>query len=553
MPDEPATRYVIVATRAADRWFDLDAVRTAHLHPKATHTVGNVSPTRGDFGAPEKRIENNPAGAPPLDWYLDDGTPPRWDTDMTVGTAKFLIGDVFQRLAELPDGSIDLVCSSPPFLALRSYLPADHPDKNKEIGSEATPADFLDTLLHLTAEFGRVLAPHGSLAIELGDTYSGSGGAGGDYNEGGMREGQGPFDGSARQARRLHPDEDGRHRNSDPDRKERRYNRNENGGPGWPLAKSLTGTPTLYAWSLAYGRNLLTGQPSPAGRWRIRNVIPWTRPNPPVGMLGDKFRPATSYVTVATRAADRWFDLDAVRTAYKFPNQIRAALGNFKDADNKDSNRGALGEFNARNSAGAPPLDWYLDDQWTDQPEPWGVDDGMWKINTEGFAGSHYATWPRELVRRLVLSMCPREVCRECGKARRRIVDAQRVAPADDRQRRVKASEFRLNSHDLPPHIGWEFNRTTLGWSDCGHNNYRPGVVLDPFVGSGTTLVTAVRCGRDAIGIDLDESNVELAKQRMKTLPLEVDGATPAPVWAADSLFGVEPTSTEDVEPGGAL
>jgi len=47
--------------------------------------------------------------------------------------------------------------------------------KHAEIGSEPDPATFLDTLLALTAEWGRVLAPWGSIAIELGDTYSSSG------------------------------------------------------------------------------------------------------------------------------------------------------------------------------------------------------------------------------------------------------------------------------------------------------------------------------------------------------------------------------------------
>jgi hypothetical protein len=118
-----------------------------------------------------------------------------------VSELTYLVGDVFDRLAEIPDGSIDLIVTSPPFLALRSYLPADHPDKHREIGSEATPAAFLDTLLALTAEFGRVLAPHGSICIELGDTFSGSGGAGGDYATNGLREGQGKFDGSGRRSR----------------------------------------------------------------------------------------------------------------------------------------------------------------------------------------------------------------------------------------------------------------------------------------------------------------------------------------------------------------
>jgi len=138
---------------------------------------------------------------------------------------QYRIGDVFERLAEIPDGSVDLIVTSPPFLALRSYLPADHPDKHKEIGSETTPAEFIDTLLALTAEWGRVLAPHGSICVELGDTFSGSGGAGGDYsNDDGLRSGQATF-------------------------RQQRSN-------GWPLAKSLTGIPTLYTWSLAYARNL---------------------------------------------------------------------------------------------------------------------------------------------------------------------------------------------------------------------------------------------------------------------------------------------------------
>lgn len=89
-------------------------------------------------------------------------------------TVRYLVGDVFDRLREIPDGSVSLVACSPPFLSLRSYMPADHPLKDKEIGSEPDPATFIDTLLALTAEWGRVLAPWGSIAIELGDTYSGS-------------------------------------------------------------------------------------------------------------------------------------------------------------------------------------------------------------------------------------------------------------------------------------------------------------------------------------------------------------------------------------------
>ena len=61
-------------------------------------------------------------------------------------TARYLIGDTREVVASLPDASVDLVLTSPPFLALRSYLPADHPDKGNEIGSEGPPAAFLAVL-----------------------------------------------------------------------------------------------------------------------------------------------------------------------------------------------------------------------------------------------------------------------------------------------------------------------------------------------------------------------------------------------------------------------
>jgi len=52
-------------------------------------------------------------------------------------------------------------------------------------------------------------------------------------------------------------------------------------------------------------------------------------------------------------------------------------------------------------------------------------------------------------------------------------------------------------------------------WSDCGHDSWRNGVVLDPFAGSGTTLMVANELERDAIGFDLDERNASLARDRV--------------------------------------
>lgn len=468
-------------------------------------------------------------------------------------TAWWITGDTRSVLAQLPDGCVDLVATSPPFLALRSYLPDDHPDKALEIGSEPTPAAFLDTLLACSADWRRVLAPHGSICVELGDTYSGSGGAGGDYNPDGLRDGQPRF----RQvgSREHRPERKG----TGADGGARTVPMN--GGAGWPLAKSVCFIPELYGASLAYGRNLLTGQPSPAGDWRVRNKIQWVRPNPPVGALGDKVRPATSMLTWACVSDKRWFDLDAVRVPSGRPVEtVKVGTASASkgvsggDSGNPDKERAS------HNPAGAPPLDW-------------------WCIPPGGYRGAHYAVFPPELMRIPIEASCPRRVCRTCGTPSRRIsggatLDAYRgsdrpqtiraVALADehgltdehiaairatgpnDAGKAVvvnngagkNSDEVKALAAEAKAVLGGYFREfvttgnaatNTLGWTTCGCDGadglridgyhtgtgWRPGIVLDPFGGSGTTALAATGMSRDAILIDLDDTNADLARERL--------------------------------------
>jgi hypothetical protein len=384
------------------------------------------------------------------------------------------------------------VMTSPPFLALRSYLPADHPDKHREIGSEPDPATFLDTLLLLTAEFGRVLAPHGSICVELGDTYSGSGGAGGDYNPDGLRDWQSKFEGSNQRRGKVVDHNSGRRNPPDT----------------WPLPKSLCGIPHLYHLSLAYGRNLLTGEESPAGRWRVRNVVAWCRPNPPVGALGDKFRPATSYMTIACREGSRFFDLDAVRTAHKHPDDAARARTGHRDA-------GKVGGDGASNPNGAPPLDY-------------------WVIPTAPYSGSHYAVYPPALCERPIKSMVPAKVCTVCGAPSERITSEPEYVPSATNRGGVMVADAERVAEGVN---AWTSagganasvvrSTTTIGWSECecpdDGTKWRNGVVLDPFAGSGTTLMVATGHGRDAIGVDIDARNADLALDRVGPLLLTVE------------------------------
>lgn len=411
-------------------------------------------------------------------------------------SARFLVGDVFDRLAEIETGSVDLVVTSPPFLALRSYLPADHPDKSKEIGSESTPAQFIDVMLRVTQELRRVLAPHGSICIELGDTYAGSGGAGGDYDEDGLRAGQPRYKASdaRKNARIAMPD--GRTIQS-----AGISNGQERKGAGWPLAKSKALIAELYRIGLAYGINPLTGSESPAGRWRVRNVVTWVRPNPPVGALGDKWRPATSDLVVACTSPKRYWDDLATRRPHR-SDPLR--VGGPKMVNGVP---GVEAPDAIANSAGAPLLDW-------------------WEIPPGGYKGSHYAVFPDQLVVPCVQAMCPPKVCRTCGEPSRRIVGEPTYVDANGHDAEpgqwVRGVSGGIGAHALKDAPRLSRRDSELGWSDCGHDDYRPGLILDPFAGSGTTLAVATGYGHDAIGIDLDQRNADLALERVGPFLLEV-------------------------------
>src|SRR5690349_18106309 len=95
------------------------------------------------------------------------------DAHPGMGTADVIRAD--SRNLPLADASVDLVVTSPPYFALRSYQDGgEHYDG--QIGAEPTPDEFVSSLLEVTRECVRVLKPSGSLWVNLGDKYASSGG-----------------------------------------------------------------------------------------------------------------------------------------------------------------------------------------------------------------------------------------------------------------------------------------------------------------------------------------------------------------------------------------
>ena len=84
---------------------------------------------------------------------------------MHLETNIIHIGDNLFHLTNIPDNSIDMCVTSPPYYNLRDY-------KNSgQIGAENTVKDFVENLCKVFDEIHRILKPTGSCWVNIGDTY----------------------------------------------------------------------------------------------------------------------------------------------------------------------------------------------------------------------------------------------------------------------------------------------------------------------------------------------------------------------------------------------
>jgi DNA modification methylase len=204
--------------------------------------------------------------------------------------------------------------------------------------------------------------------------------------------------------------------------------------------------------------------------WIVRNKVVWAKPNPMPTSVRDRLTAGWEPMYFLVRSRRYFFDLDAVRIPHRSqPSQsANAADAGWRSAwaGPLASPRAGLAELKR---SGAPG-------------HPLGKNPGdVWLISTSSFRGGHRATFPESLVERPVLATCPERTCLTCGRAWGR----EQVARAVGRLAVIG---------QLRPACS------------CGAG-WRPGVVLDPFIGSGTTAVVAERLGRDWLGIELRPSS----------------------------------------------
>ncbi|WP_211355004.1 DNA-methyltransferase [Blastococcus colisei] len=308
-----------------------------------------------------------------------------------------LVGDATELLAHLPDRSVDIVLTSPPYFRLRDY------GVDGQLGLEGDIEEWVKNLRGVNREVARLLTPTGSLWLNLGDSYATH-----------------PREGATRKSLLLGPE-----------------------------------------------RLLLALQ---ADGWLVRNKIVWSKSNPVPSPVRDRLAATWEVVFFLTRHPRYFFDLDAIRQPHT--SHAQAPRRPASAPHTPDTWRGP-------NAVGRSGLAGMRRSGRTGHQRGKNPGD-VWRIASGRRHGSHHATSPLTLVERVICAACPEAVCSECSSP-------------------------------------W-----TAGTAACQcQAPSRPGLVLDPFLGSGTTAVAANRLGRDWLGIELNRAFAAEAEQRIRAAGAE--------------------------------
>ncbi len=483
----------------------------------------------------------------------------KWPSDFVN---KIICGDCFEVMKEMPDECIDMIICSPPYWGLRDYgieqifggdpdcehewgNQLSHPKQEKrtikqlrsssglswnrgenasifkwqeyspknqgnfclkcqawkgQLGLEPTPEMYIEHLTEIFNEAKRVLKKEATLWLNIGDTYGGSGGAGGDYNIGGLREEQPKY----KQPIKIMP-------------------------------KCLLMIPERVSWSLIQNG------------WILRNKIIWFKPNSMPSSVKDRFSNRWEHVFLFSKCKKYYFDLDAVREPHKYdgrkdtlykggpkdmqigkherwPNPAGKNPGDVINVERKwDEVPGQITQSIARDHGG-----WYRKDGSPIVDFDKGKNPGdFFEINTQPFPEAHFAVFPEKLCEKPIKAGCPEQVCRKCGKARVRIVERTGYPDPenniDNQGRRKSSGEIATDTGRRKTLSGKkhaDFKREHpdkfLGWTSCDCNaDFEGGIVLDPFAGAGTVGVVAKKLGRRFILIDIKKEYCEMAEKRI--------------------------------------
>lgn len=140
-----------------------------------------------------------------------------------------------------------------------------------------------------------------------------------------------------------------------------------------------------------------------------------------------------------------------------------------------------------------------------------------WSINTRPFPDAHFAVFPEELIETPIKACCPEEICIECDKPRELIIKTEGGTGKSWHNHENDLIDGQSKSNAMPQ----EHKKTISRRSSCDCNaGFRPGVVLDIFMGAGTTGVVAKKQKKKWVGIELNPEYIEMAIKRIKKVAI---------------------------------
>ena len=231
----------------------------------------------------------------------------------------------------------------------------------------------------------------------------------------------------------------------------------------------------------------------------LRNKIIWHKPNPMPSSVKDRFNTSYEMVYFFSKNRKYWFDLDAVREEHKLES-LKRVKGNWNGHREPMSSYQGMDIKRMCSPSGKNPGD-------------------CWMINTQAFPDAHFAVFPEKLCEKPILAGCPAEICKYCGIARVRITKS--LGYSKEGQITIRKGEQQRQGKDLDCVGGGNWQYQTIGWTDClcsEKDKYEPGIIIDPFAGSGTVGVVAEKLRRNSVLIDIKRDYCEMAYKRIESI-----------------------------------
>lgn len=320
----------------------------------------------------------------------------------------FYVGDILETLKKLPSESVHCCVTSPPYWGLRDY------GVEGQLGLEKTLEEYVDKFVKVFREVRRILRSDGTLWLNLGDCYWGSGSK----------------------------HDKGKETCPQPKREKRKadLNSDEKQGFAWFASslkpKDVVGIPWMIAFALR------------ADGWYLRSDIIWAKPNAMPESVRDRPTKAHEYVFLLTKNERYFYDADAIRQAY--------ASGSF-DRYRYEFRNDVPSSIVTKNPAiGAGKI----------EPNPLGRNKrSVWIIPTEPFPEAHFATFPPALVEPCIKAGTSEYgCCPQCGAPWERMTEYRRPPNAKPR----KLTESWNIGTGLSPHTGYR------GTPIVGFKGWRP-------------------------------------------------------------------------------